>query len=766
MTRTWLEQALQYHRSGQWRQAEQLYRQVLAQDPQQADAWHLLGVLALQVGDYTKAVELIQQAINLQNQNPNFYNSLGEAFRHQGQGELAIKSYRAALALKPDYGEVWMNLGLVYQALQRQTEAIDAYTNALQYQPNLGRALNNLGVLYRQQGEYEQAIAVLERAIQLHPNYSNAYDNLGLVYQSKGDYDRAISYHQQAIRLDNKDYHAYNNLGNAYQELQELDKAIECYRQAIKANPHFPAVYLNLGNALCSKRQFREAIGYYQRGLELQPQWGEIITAIANAYRELGLVEEALNYYEQALGINPQNAVALWNYHLMLPVVYRTAAEIKIWRDRFRHGLGAIQAWLTQVDSKTALQGLGAITNFYLQYQGENDRDLQQQFGEMAVQIMAANYPQWATCHRPLGTTDKIKVGFISSFWHEHTVAKLFQGWLQYLEGERFTIYGYFTGKKADGVTQKIASYCHYFHHIATSLEAIAQQIAQDALDVLIFTDVGMCPTVDKIAALKLAPIQCVAWGHPITTGLKTIDYFLSSELMEPPDSTSHYCEQLVLLPGIGITYTPPQLPTRPHDRSYFRLSPADVVYLSCQSLYKYLPQFDFVFPRIAQQVKGAKFVFIESIHSPAVTKILQERLAHAFQRYDLNWQNYCCFVPRLQTQEYLRLNLVSDVFLDTIEWSGGNTTLEALACHLPVVTVPGKFMRGRHSLAMLTQLQVTETIGSNLEEYIDIAVKLGNDRAWRLEIKQKINNNAHLLFNDQKPTQFLSQFLTALVYG
>ncbi len=763
MSRELLERALNYHRSGQWHQAEQLYRQAINQDPHQPDGWHLFGILAHQLGDHKTAIELISQAVNLDPNNADFHNSLGEALRQDGQYELAIRSYRRCLEIKPDYAKVWVNLGLAYQNANDRLQAITAYETALKFHPNLWSALNNLGVLYRQMEEYDKAIAVLERAIEINPQGGIAYDNLGLVYQNKNQPDRALFYHQQAIKLNPKDYQAYSNLGNTYQELQEIEKAIECYLQAIAINPNFAEVYLNFGNALCNRGRFREAIPYFEKGLACRPEWAEVIAALGNAYRDLGLTNEALQCYEKAITIDGNNAIALWNYHLMLPVIYSSEADIKQWRQRFIQGLNVITKWVETASPKIALQGLGSITSFYLQYQGQNDRDLQEQFGKLSIEIMARNYPQWTKNDRKEGDKYKLRIGFISMFWKEHTVAKLFRGWLEHLDRRHFDIYGYFTGKKADRFTEQIASYCQKFHHIFSSLEAIIQQIIADKLDVLIFTDVGMCPTVDRIAALKLAPIQCLAWGHPITSGLSTIDYFLSSELMEPIGGEAHYTEKLVRLPGIGITYNFPDLPTRPKPRQDFNLHEDDVIYLSCQSLYKYLPQFDFIFPSIAQKVKRSRFVFIESMHSEEITFVFQTRLKNAFDIFSLNWQDYCHFVNRLTPTDYLSLNLASDVFLDTIEWSGGNTTLEAIACGLPIVTMPGQFMRGRHSYAMLQQMGITETIGADLDSYIDIAVRLGNDQEWRTNIKQKIRQNHHLLFNDRKPTEFLADFLSNL---
>ncbi len=765
MTRQLLEKALNYHRSGQWKEAEQLYRQVINQDPNQSDAWHLFGLLAYQLGDHKTAIELIKQAVSLSPSQADFHNSLGEAYRQDGQLELAIESYRCCLALKPDYAEVLTNLGLAYQSNNDRLAAITAYETAIKLKSNLWVALNNLGVLYRQIEEYEKAIGVLNQAINISPKNGIAYDNLGLVYQSKEEFDRSIFYHKKAIKLNPQDYQAYNNLGNAYQGINEIDKAIECYLQSIKANPTFCEVYLNFGNALCNQGRFREAIPYFEKGLECRPQWIETITALGNAYRDLGLVNEAIKHYQKSLAISPDHAPAFWNDHLMLPVIYCKEDEVREWRTRFTNGLLTISKWVENVNPKIALQGLSSISTFYLQYQGQDDRDLQQQFGQLSTKIMAVNYPQW-TGNRSLQTVRdrKLKVGFTSTFFKEHTVAKLFQGWIEHLDRNYFDVYVYFTGKKSDRFTTQIASYCQHFHHIFTSIEAVAQQIIKDGLDVLIFTDVGMSPTVDRMAALRLAPVQCLAWGHPITSGLSTIDFFLSSELMEPPDGANHYTEKLVMLPGIGITYKTPILPDAPKQRSEFNLAIDDVVYLSCQSLYKYLPQFDFVFPAIAKKVQRSKFVFIESLHSKEITELFKARLADAFQAHHLNYEDHCLFVQRLTPTDYLSLNLASDIYLDTIEWSGGNTTLEAIACNLPIVTTPGQFMRGRHSFAMLKQMEITETIGDDLTSYIDIAVRLGNDQQWRQEIRDKIKQRHYLIFEDKRPTEFLGKFLMSVM--
>lgn len=157
---------------------------------------------------------------------------------------------------------------------------------------------------------------------------------------------------------------------------------------------------------------------------------------------------------------------------------------------------------------------------------------------------------------------------------------------------------------------------------------------------------------------------------------------------MEGENAQSHYSEKLILLPNIGMVLEKPKIPSIRRCRKDFNLGEDRIVYLCSQMLFKYLPQHDYVFPAIASQVANAQFVFLQTY--PHLTRIFQNRLEKAFCDYELNWTEYCIFLPFLPSEDYLQLNLLCDVFLDSIAWSGDNTTREAIACGLPVVTLPG----------------------------------------------------------------------------
>jgi predicted O-linked N-acetylglucosamine transferase (SPINDLY family) len=215
----------------------------------------------------------------------------------------------------------------------------------------------------------------------------------------------------------------------------------------------------------------------------------------------------------------------------------------------------------------------------------------------------------------------------------------------------------------------------------------------------------------------------------------------------------------LILLPNIGVAYPEPYIPPVIKTRSNYGLSDNDIIYLCCQAPFKYLPQYDFILAEIASRVSQAKFVFLRGT-------VLKPRLERAFAAVGLNSEDYCVHLNIPARLDYVMINLLSDVYLDTFTWSGGNTSLEAIACNLPIVTCPGEFMRGRHTDSFLKLLGVTDTIAKNEAEYIDIAVKLGIDKNWRNSISEMMSQNHHYLFDDQACIVGLEAFYKEVVNG
>lgn len=618
---------------------------------------------------------------------------------------------------------------------------------------------------YQQQGKtliadyrLEEAIQTLEAAQKLSPRDPGVLYDLGSAYQAKaqdsqmrsdfyagfafyrqGKFAAAIERYRQFFQADKTQVspesmqRAYKCLADCYQRLGQYDEAIQLLQGAVKAQP-IPALYYDLVSAL----------------------------------RDHGQTQAAIATASSALQQLPNDFSLQLAQHLILPILYNTPDEIAAYRHRFTEGLAAIASQLdlsTPEAKANALAGIGRYAHFYLAYQGGDDRILQAQYGQLVHQIMQANYPQWLQPRPmpPLSTEGKIRIGYISDCLRLHTVGKLFSGWIEHHDRQKFEVYCYSLNREQDAIAQQIQRSSDAFHQMTGDVESIAQQLLADQLHVLVFLDLGMHAKTTQLAGLRLAPVQCLTWGHPVTSGLPTVDYFLSSELMEPENAQLHYTEKLLCLPKLGIAYAQPELPELAKTRADFNLREDAVVYLSCQSLFKYLPQYDFVFPAIAQQVPQAQFAFIAHFSSN-VTEQFRQRLRMAFAAVGLNSDDYCVIVPRLGQKSYLQLNLLSDVFLDTFAWSGGNTTLEAIACNLPVVTCPGDFVRGRHAAGILQVLGMKDAIAQTSAEYIEIAVRLGQDSDWRQQMVQRIQQGHAHLYGDRTAVAALETFYQQVV--
>jgi predicted O-linked N-acetylglucosamine transferase (SPINDLY family) len=368
----------------------------------------------------------------------------------------------------------------------------------------------------------------------------------------------------------------------------------------------------------------------------------------------------------------------------------------------------------------------------------------------------------------PPGLGEPIRVGFLSSFFYSHSNWKIpLKGWLSGLDKRRFQVFGYHLDHTTDHETALAKGFCHRFvHDLPPVLDPWAKAIRADRLHVLVIPGIGLDALTHRLAALRLAPVQAASWGHPDTTGLPTIDHYLSSALMEPPDGDAHYTERLIRLPNLSIAYEPLALAPAAVSRADIGVADDAIFYWCCQSLFKYLPRYDWVFPRIAAAVPEARFVFIKYNRGDAVTQIFRERLNAAFAAAGLDAARYCVFLPPMDMARFAGVGRLADVFLDSLGWSGCNSTLEALAGDLPVVTMAGDLMRGRHSAAILNMLGLPELIAETPDGFVELAIRLGRDPEARQGLRVRITRDKHRLYRDHAAIDGLARYLEDAAHG
>jgi protein O-GlcNAc transferase len=695
--------------------------------------------------------------------------------------QLALQYYRAGnfrqavsicvtiLEKKPNEIPILHFLGIAYQQLQDYNAAIKYLKIALQLDPNSYEGLYNLGNAFYKKGSLNEAIDCYRKVIQFNPSFIDAHIKLGNALQSQGQLDEAISCYQNIIKTNPTHAGIYFNLGVALQDKGQLDEAISCYRKALALNLNIAGLYNNLGLALQNNECIDEAIIHYKKALDLDPHSAEVHYNLGLAFQNMGNTDEAITTYKKAIQLNPLDFRAHFAKCIsQLPIIYMKEADIQIYRNRYHEELIKLQDFVSLKslqDLKFAVDAVGTQQPFYLAYQGLNDRELQKIYGNLICRLTSLRYPQLADLPAmPSSSGEPLRIGFVSGFFSLHSNWKIpIKGWIENIDRKRFSLHGYYTGTKKDKATVEARNSFVRFVEGINSFEELCRTIREDNLHVLIYPGIGMDEMSLRLATLRLAPVQCTSWGHPETSGLPTIDYFISSDLMEPHDADAHYTEKLIRLPNLSIYYTPLNISAADINRETFNLRPKSVLYLCCQSLYKYLPQYDEIYPHIAERVRDCQFVFISNKNS-YITEQFQRRIKQSFSKFRLKADDHVVFLPRLSASEYYTINYLSDVFLDSIGWSGCNSTLEAIAHDLPIVTLPGGLMRGRHSAAILTMMGTTDTIASTLDEYIDLSIRLGLNPEWRKQISGKIVSNKQLAYRDKTCITALEDFLEAVV--
>jgi len=314
------ELATQHHQAGRLREAERLYRQILAHAPEHAEAMNYLGLLLHQSGQSKIAIDLIRRAIAISPASAEAYNNLGMALEGGGQPEEAIAAFRRSISLRPANPEVHSNLGISLAKKGQFNEALAAYRSALALRPDHPEIHFNIGSTLRDNGQFDEAIAAYRQAIALRPNYAKAHSYLAMAMREKGQLDQALAGCRAAIALDPKLPEAHNHLGLILKDKGQPDQAIAAYQQAIALRPGFAEAYCNLSIVFREKGQFDEAIAACRTSLAIKPNTPATLGNLANALKDKREFDEAIAVYRQTIALSPDLAEAHNNLALALLV--------------------------------------------------------------------------------------------------------------------------------------------------------------------------------------------------------------------------------------------------------------------------------------------------------------------------------------------------------------------------------------------------------------------------------------------------------------
>ena len=710
-----------------------------------------------------RAQEVLDQALSLQGHDHagEIAYLTGLAYQELGEPESALRAYEQAEAAGFFTPYVLFNGGNACRSLGNTEEAIRLYRHALEQFPQFAEAHQNLSHAYRDAGDLDAAERQLRLLLRDQPTACHAAFSLGNLLRERKRDSEAIEAFRLCLDHAPAYADAWNNLGLAYGNRKEITSAMACYRQALSIDASFKPSRQNLAQALIHEKRHGDALEQFK----IYSTLGTLTAKekVIGLQGQIACLME-LDRYQDGLsvadGISEDRRLQLMARLHVLPVLYSDDQQVQAVRQRWSDDAQELYGLLERLDESDAVwQELYAhawcLSNFYLAYQMEDDRPLQELYAGILDRILR---PKLGRFMQPLpqrepSDTHSLRVGLISPHLNNHNGSIWALGWLEAMVGDpAYEIFSYNIADNEDDGSHRFAAIGTYRHLPleAESAESSLQRILDDQLDLLIFTDIGMHPASKVTSVLQLAPVQGQGWGHPITSGSRTIHYYFSGEGMDPAGNESHYSEVLYRLPATGLNYeTPVAVNDGQHLFEKFDLPRDRLILNSLQSTFKYLPRNDWTFAEIAARHPQAFIVLVGHMGNGGVAERLFERMCPHFVHRGLDIEQHLRILPRLDYSDYMGLFSISHHTIDTIDWNGGNSSLQSFSLDCPVVTLPTTFMRGRHTVSMLQVLELSELIAKDVDDYVAISVRLMQDHDFYKDIKQKISTRKERLFHD-----------------
>ena len=567
----------------------------------------------------------------------------------------------------------------------------------------------NVAIGGASQGELQQEIWIVPASASNVPNFlANPSSDTSPASSATNSLEDRLATHAD-------DANAWITLGNLRQEQDRQADAILCSRRALAIRPELTTARQNLGYLLFNQ----------------------------------GFPEQSRQIFTELLQIDPSPANRLLAASV-LPVIYQSADDVAVWR---HEQITALQHMVQERLTVDATHQL-LPTAFFWSYQGLPDLTVMALRGQLIRG--RSNIPSGSARSIGRPADGRIRVGFLSAYFRNHTIGRLNIGRIEQLDRARFHVTVCSASKSSDTFSQRFQRAADQFVTVPRNLPQALETLDRLNLDILVFTDVGMDALCSTLAFSRVSPVQCVTWGHPATTGSPAIDFFLSSDCLDDATSQSHYSEKLIRMPMMGICY---ERPSQPEDcsriRSKLELAESHHLYGCPHSLFKLHPDDDAVIRQILENDPHGILAVIEG-RVPEWTGRLKSR----WQQTMPNVLDRIRFLPPLSHDDYLRLLHECSVILDPLHFGGGNSSYEALAMGTPVVTLPGPFLRSRITAALYKKMQLSECIVDSPEASVHLANRLATEPLYRRQVSNRIQQQSHLLFNDPNEVKCFEQAL------
>jgi predicted O-linked N-acetylglucosamine transferase (SPINDLY family) len=675
----------------------------------------------LNAGRPDEAVAICRALVTARPQHAEAWHLLGVAHAALRQLPQSLVALRESVRLRPDHLETRRNLGAILAQSERFEEAIPYLEEAHLAEPDHAGTLLNLARALRQSGNMAAAIARLEPYLSRHEGPAEAWYELALSRETQRETPRAIEALERLLRIDPAHNAGERMLARLHFNQNNFPAAAECWRRIIARHPDDAQAHRRLAEILAIEDQDEAADAAYQHALALKPDWG---TEVRRA--------------------------------TLMPSIMESSAAIARLRARYGERLAALAARRPRLADP--VREVGLCAGFYLAYHGLDDLELQRQLAAVYLSACpeldskAEHIDRW----RP---RSRLRLGVVSSFLANHTVGFVTLGLLEQLDRERFELVLLRPPAPEDAFRTAFGVLADEDVTIPADLAGARAAIAEQACDILYYPDIGMSPLTYFLLFSRLAPVQCVGWGHPDTTGIPNADYWMSSAVWEPPGAPAQYSETLVRLAAPPIYYRPMIRNAPPRSRKDYGLPEGRRLYLCAMSLFKLHPDFDPLLRDILRRDPAATLLLAKG-HSAAWDEPLRRRIAGG----DEGLMRRMLFLPRLPLADFTALASIVDCLLDPIYFGGGRTSLDLFHTGAPIVTWPGPFMRSRITGGFYARMGIDELVARDTQDYVERALRVAQDADYRQAVRAQIREASSALYETKEAVREVENFFAAAV--
>jgi predicted O-linked N-acetylglucosamine transferase (SPINDLY family) len=690
-----LAQAARLGQSGRLAEAAALCEQVLKGAPDNVEALHLLGLVALQSGRPQDALARFEAAVEVDARFAPAHNHAGVALCALGRLAEGIVCYRRAVDCAPRDPSAHHNLGVALLRHQEHRAAVEVLERALELAPGNVEALNTLGNALRDLGELDAAAARYLKAAELAPERPRTWNNLGVLFHRKGAHERAIGYYGKALQLAPNYAEAHNNLGAVHLDQERAKEAAACFRRALEAKPDFAEAHINLGDLASRLGRPEESVGHYRR-------------VVDGALGKAGNVVSALD------GL-------VW-----------TLRRLCRW-----DGLAELTRDLTAVaEDPQRIEGAAKLSPF---------RSLSLPLSPGAQKRIAEHHAHGLRTGRPAAassvpreTGGPLRIGYFSADFRDHPVGHLIAGLFARHDRKAVEVFAYAIGPKDESRwRRRIMDGADRFHDLqGEAAQDIAGRITADGVDVLVDLMGYTEHARPDVLVLRPAPIQINWLGHPGTMGAPFMDYLMADPVIIPDAAMADYSEQVIQLPHCyQVNDRDQEIASEAPSRVDCGLPAEGFVFCCFNNAYKIEPWLFDVWMRLLAAVPGSVLWLFKG-DKEVEANLRREAEARGVEGTRL------VFAERLTKSKHLARHVHAELFLDTFPYNAHTTASDALWCGLPVVTRPGETFASRVASSLVTAIGAPELIAPDLEGYERLALKLASDGKALGAIRKKLAAN------------------------